>query len=73
MSCVVVSDGNGGLYKAMKQCNVISHMEERGIKHVHIYGVDNILVKMADPAFVGFCITKDADCGNKVSLEFNSY
>ena len=61
-------DGHGGLFKALKEEGVISDMESRQVKHVFVYCVDNALVKVADPEFLGFCISRGAECGNKVVL-----
>ncbi|KAK6461573.1 UDP-N-acetylglucosamine pyrophosphorylase [Scheffersomyces coipomensis] len=59
-------DGNGGLYKAIQQNGILDDFLEKGIKHIHMYCVDNILVKVADPLFIGFAIDKQLQLATKV-------
>lgn len=59
-------DGNGGLYWALRHEGILKDMMRRGIKYVHVYCVDNVLVKMADPYFMGKCIQSGVESANKV-------
>ncbi|GLD91875.1 hypothetical protein PINS_up000408 [Pythium insidiosum] len=60
------SDGNGGIYKALAQSGGLDRLKQQGVKYLHVFSVDNALCKVADPTFIGYCIDKNADCGNKV-------
>jgi len=65
-SLSLAPDGNGGIYRALLYSGCIEDMKRRGVEHLHIYGIDNVLTKSLDPVFLGACIEQNAECGNKV-------
>lgn len=64
-------DGNGGIYKALLKQGVLQSLKDRGILYSHCYSVDNSLVRVADPIFIGYCASRKADCGIKVVEKIN--
>ncbi|CAE7782761.1 UAP1, partial [Symbiodinium pilosum] len=58
-------DGNGGLYPALKRSGCLDRLLDLGVKSLHVFSVDNPLCRPADPRFIGYCLSKSADCGNK--------
>lgn len=59
-------DGNGGIYRALHLSGAVADMEKRGVVGLHVFAVDNALVRVADPVFLGFCLESKADVGSKV-------
>ncbi|KAK3336806.1 nucleotide-diphospho-sugar transferase [Cercophora scortea] len=68
----VAPDGNGGIYNALVESKVLDDMKKRGIEHIHAYCVDNCLVKVADPVFLGFAASLDVDIATKVVRKRNA-
>nr|CDJ84732.1 UTP--glucose-1-phosphate uridylyltransferase domain containing protein [Haemonchus contortus] len=60
---VTAPNGNGGLYSALAVH--LPRMRTQGVKYVHVYCIDNILCKVADPHWLGYCIEKRADVSTK--------
>jgi len=65
-SLSMAPDGNGGLYCALADSGALADMQARGIEHLHLYGIDNVLTKSVDPALIGVAIEAGAQCANKV-------
>ncbi|KAF7197728.1 UDP-N-acetylglucosamine pyrophosphorylase [Pseudocercospora fuligena] len=68
----VAPDGNGGLYGALIGTGIVEDMGKRGVKHIHAYCVDNCLVRVADPTFIGFSAEKDVSIATKVVRKRNA-
>ncbi|MCF0215631.1 MAG: UDPGP type 1 family protein [Fibrobacteraceae bacterium] len=59
----LVPDGNGGCFRALAQSGTLAWLVEKGVRYIFLYSVDNALVKVCDPAFVGAL----ASTGNMIS------
>ncbi|KAL3113944.1 hypothetical protein niasHT_017894 [Heterodera trifolii] len=66
---VTAPDGNGGFYDMVRP--LLPELEKRGVQHLYIYCVDNILCCVADPAMIGCAIDRQADCALKLKVHSN--
>lgn len=66
------SNGNGNVYEAMDKHKIIEDMKKRNIKWIFIGGIDNILLKIVDPLFLGLCINKNMQIASKSVFKKNA-
>jgi len=59
-------DGHGGTLAALERSGALADMGRRGIEQVFFFQVDNPMVDIADPAFVGVHAAKGAEMSLKV-------
>ena len=58
-------DGNGGVFAALDASGALADMERRAIRQVFVCGIDNALVRPADPLFLGYVARDGAPCASK--------
>jgi len=64
-SLAMSPNGNGGIFEALNSTGIIDQLQKNGVKYLHVFSVDNCLVKVGDPAFIGACISRGSDCAAK--------
>ena len=67
------ADGHGGIFRAMLGRGVIEDMKKRGVKWIFTCGIDNILVQLADPCFLGYISSKGYKLGGKSLIKRDPY
>lgn len=58
-------DGHGGSLTALRTSGMITELERRGIETVSYFQVDNPLVKIIDPVFIGFHVMEESEISSK--------
>jgi len=59
------SDGNGGVFIALKNSKMIEDMKSHNIKWIYVCGVDNIMANMTDEILLGLAIKNNVPSASK--------
>lgn len=65
-------DGHGGLLDALNKNELFAHMHKNELEYLYYFQVDNPLVNILDPAFLGYHVNHDADVSTKVIKKSSS-
>lgn len=58
-------NGHGGTLTALSESGLLADMKARGIRHVFYFQVDNPLVKIGDPDFLGRHVAAESEVSSK--------
>jgi UDP-N-acetylglucosamine/UDP-N-acetylgalactosamine diphosphorylase len=59
-------DGHGGTLTALKKSGLLDYMRKRNIEHISYFQVDNPLVPVLNPVFIGLHYLKNSDVSSRV-------
>ncbi len=59
-------DGHGGTLTALASSGLLARLRDKEIRHIFYFQVDNPLVKVADPTFLGCHIDKRSEASSRV-------
>jgi UDP-N-acetylglucosamine/UDP-N-acetylgalactosamine diphosphorylase len=59
-------DGHGGTLTALSKSGLLERLRRRGIRHLFYFQVDNPLVKVADPIFMGRHLMQRSEASSKI-------
>jgi len=62
-------DGHGGSFKALHQSGALDDMKGRGIEYLSYWQVDNPLIKIFDPLFIGLHVLDKAQMSSKALIK----
>ena len=65
------SDGNGSIYKSMKENKILEDMKKRNIEWIYICSVDNVLLKIIEPLLLGLTISQNNLIASKTIVKAN--
>jgi UDP-N-acetylglucosamine/UDP-N-acetylgalactosamine diphosphorylase len=59
-------DGHGGTLTALAASGLLGRLRRQGIRHIFYFQVDNPLVRVADPVFLGHHLARRAEVSSRV-------
>ena len=59
-------DGHGGVVAALRNAGILEGMRSRGIEYLFYFQIDNPLVNVPDPVFLGYHLEAGAEVSTKV-------
>jgi len=61
--------GHGGTFPALKDSGALGWLQELGVEEIFYFQVDNVLVKILDPVFIGYHVLKGCEMSSKCVMK----
>lgn len=70
-SLAMSPNGNGGWFSSLVKAGLDEDLKKRGVEWLNVFGVDNVLQRIADPVFIGATLESGCQCASKVVRKAN--